>query len=175
MSGVNRVTILGNLGADPEIKRTQDGRPIVNLRVATSESWRDKGSGERREKTEWHRVVIFNEGLAKVCEQYVQKGTTVYIEGKLRTREWEDQQGQKRYATEVVLEAFGGTLQIIKGGMGREGSGDDFGGGGGDDRTGYGSSRSGGRSASSGGRSPAGSGKGSGYRPAGDIDDEIPF
>lgn len=173
MAGVNRVTLVGNLGADPEIKRTQDGRPIVNLRVATSESWRDKQSGERREKTEWHRVVVFNEGLAKVCEQYMQKGTTVYVEGKLRTREWEDQQGQKRYATEVVLEAFGGTLLILKGGMGREGSGDDFGGGG--DR---GGGSGGGRGASSNRSSGGGGGRsggGGGYRPGGDLDDEIQF
>lgn len=110
---VNRVTLLGHLGADPEVRRTQDGRAIVNLRVATSDTWRDKASGERREKTEWHRVVIFNDGIAKVAEQYLRKGSKVYLEGSLQTREWEDQQGQKRYATEVVLQAFGGQLVLL--------------------------------------------------------------
>lgn len=110
---VNKVTLLGHLGADPEVRRTQDGRAIVNLRLATSDTWRDKASGERREKTEWHRVVIFNEGLAKVAEQYLRKGSKVYLEGSLQTREWEDQQGQKRFATEVVLQQFGGQLVLL--------------------------------------------------------------
>jgi single-strand DNA-binding protein len=109
---VNKVILVGNLGADPEIRRTQDGRPIANLRVATTDSWRDKASGEKREKTEWHRVVIFNEGLCKVAEQYLKKGAKVYIEGQLQTRKWQDQQGQERYSTEVVLQGFNGTLTI---------------------------------------------------------------
>jgi len=99
---VNKVILIGNLGADPEIKRTQDGRPIANLRIATSETWRDKNSGERKEKTEWHRVVIFSEGLCKIAEQYLKKGAKVYIEGQLQTREWTDQSGVKKYSTEVV-------------------------------------------------------------------------
>ena len=114
MSGsVNKVILVGNLGADPEIRRTQDGRPIANLRLATSESWRDKTSGERREKTEWHRVVVFNEGLCKVIEQYVKKGSKVYLEGSLQTRKWTDQSGQERYATEVVLQGFNAVLTML--------------------------------------------------------------
>lgn len=199
MSGsVNKVILVGNLGADPEIRRTQDGRPIVNLRIATSESWRDRNSGERREKTEWHRVVIFNEGLAKVCEQYLKKGMKVYLEGQLQTREWEDQQGQKRYSTEVVLQGFNSTLTMLDGpgggrggaagggGGGDFGGGDDFGGGG--ERGGWG----GGAGGSGGGRGNYGGGRGAsasggasggaggargGYNPppASDMDDEIPF
>lgn len=110
---VNKVILIGNLGADPEIRRTQDGRPIANLRIATSESWRDKNTGERRERTEWHRVVIFNEGLCKVVEQYVKKGSKVYIEGQLQTRKWQDQSGQDRYSTEVVLQGFGCSLTML--------------------------------------------------------------
>ncbi|MGB8289594.1 MAG: single-stranded DNA-binding protein, partial [Rhizobium ruizarguesonis] len=106
---VNKVILIGNVGADPEIRRTQDGRPIANLRIATSETWRDRNSGERREKTEWHTVVVFNEGLCKVVEQYVKKGAKLYIEGQLQTRKWQDQQGQDRYSTEVVLQGFGST------------------------------------------------------------------
>ena len=112
---VNKVILVGNLGADPEIKRTQDGRPIANLRVATSESWRDKSTGERREKTEWHSVVIFNENLCKVVEQYLRKGSKVYIEGQLQTRKWQDQSGQDRYTTEVVLQGFNGQLTMLDG------------------------------------------------------------
>ena len=112
---VNKVILVGNLGADPEIRRTQDGRPIANLRIATSESWRDKNTGERREKTEWHRVVVFNEGLCKVVEQYVKKGSKVYIEGQLQTRKWTDQSGVEKYSTEVVLQGFGGTLTMLDG------------------------------------------------------------
>lgn len=110
---INKVTLLGNLGADPEVRRTQDGRPIANLRIATTESWRDKATGERRERTEWHRVVIFNEGLAKVAEQYLFKGSKVYIEGQLQTRKWEDQNGQDRYSTEVVLQGFGSQMVLL--------------------------------------------------------------
>ena len=112
---VNKVILVGNLGADPEIRRTQDGRPIANLRIATSESWRDKNSGERKEKTEWHTVVIFNEGLCKVAEQYLKKGSTVYIEGQLQTRKWTDQAGVEKYSTEVVLQKFRGELTMLGG------------------------------------------------------------
>ena len=110
---VNKVILIGNLGADPEIRRTQDGRPIANLRVATSESWRDKATGERREKTEWHRVVIFSEGLCRVVEQYLKKGAKVYIEGQLQTRKWTDQQGVERYSTEIVLQNYNSTLTML--------------------------------------------------------------
>ena len=112
---VNKVILVGNLGRDPEIRRTQDGRPIANLRIATSETWRDKNSGERREKTEWHSVVIFNEGLCKVAEQYLKKGSKVYVEGQLQTRKWQDQQGQERYSTEVVVQGFNGALTMLDG------------------------------------------------------------
>ncbi len=122
---VNKVILVGNLGADPEVRHTQDGRPIVNLRVATSESWRDKGSGERRERTEWHRVVIFSEGLCRIAEQYLQKGSKIYLEGQLQTRKWEDQQGQERYTTEVVLQGFNSTLTMLDS---RVGGGDRAGG-----------------------------------------------
>ena len=126
---VNKVILVGNLGADPEIRRTQDGRPIANLRVATSESWRDRNTGERRERTEWHRVVVFNEGLCKVVENYLRKGSKVYIEGQLQTRKWQDQSGQDRYSTEVVLQGFNSTLTMLDGRS--EGSGSqDYGGGG---------------------------------------------
>ena len=110
---VNKVILIGNLGKDPEIRRTQDGRPVANLRVATTDSWRDKTSGERREKTEWHSVVIFNEGLCRVAEQYLKKGAKVYIEGALQTRKWQGQDGQDRYSTEVVLQGFNSTLTML--------------------------------------------------------------
>ena len=110
---VNKVILVGNVGADPEIRRTQDGRPIANIRLATSETWRDKNTGERKEKTEWHRVVVFNEGLCKVVEQYVKKGSKLYIEGALQTRKWQDQTGNDRYTTEVVLQKFRGELQML--------------------------------------------------------------
>lgn len=114
MSGsVNKVILVGNLGKDPEIRRTQDGRPIANLTVATSESWRDKATGERKEKTEWHRVVIFSEGLCKIAEQYLKKGSKVYLEGQLQTRKWTDKDGVEKYSTEVVLQGFGGTLTML--------------------------------------------------------------
>jgi single-strand DNA-binding protein len=133
---VNKVILIGNLGADPEIRHTQDGRPIANLRVATSDTWRDKSSGERRERTEWHRVVIFNENLAKIAEQYLKKGAKVYLEGQLQTRKWEDQSGQERYTTEVVLQGFNAQLTMLDGkqrdsstgeGEQRSGGGGDFG------------------------------------------------
>jgi single-strand DNA-binding protein len=112
---VNKVIILGNLGKDPEIRRTQDGKPICNLTVATSESWRDKVTGERKEKTEWHRVVIFSEPLCKVAEQYLKKGSKVYIEGSLQTRKWTDQSGVEKYSTEVVLQGFNSAMTLLDG------------------------------------------------------------
>jgi single-strand DNA-binding protein len=118
---VNKVILIGNLGKDPEVRRTQDGKAIVNLTVATSESWRDKSSGERKEKTEWHRVVIFNEGLCKVAEQYVKKGSKVYLEGQLQTRKWTDKDGAEKYSTEVVLQGFGGVLTMLDGPKGETG------------------------------------------------------
>jgi len=129
---VNKVILIGNLGADPEVRHTQDGRPIVNLRLATTDSWRDKSSGERREKTEWHRVVIFSEGLARVAEQYLRKGAKVYVEGALQTRKWEDQSGQERYTTEVVLQGFNSTLTMLDGRQQSGGATESGGGGGGD-------------------------------------------
>jgi len=158
---VNKVILIGNLGADPEVRRMQDGRPVVNLRVATSESWRDKATGERKEKTEWHRVVIFNEGLAKIAEQYLKKGSKIYLEGALQTRKWTDQQGVEKYSTEVVLQGFNSALTMLD----RAGGG----GGGGDygDSSDFGSSRPAPRE-----RQPAMAG-GGGKR--GDLDDEIPF
>jgi single-strand DNA-binding protein len=126
---VNKVILVGNLGADPEIRRTQDGRPVANLRVATSDSWRDKATGERRERTEWHRVVIFNEGLCRIAEQYLKKGAKVYLEGQLQTRKWQDQQGQDRYSTEVVLQGFNSQLTMLDrvGAGGAGGAGGDAG------------------------------------------------
>ena len=112
---VNKVILIGNLGKDPEIRRTQDGRPIANLRVATTETWRDKTSGEKREKTEWHSVVIFNEGLCRVAEQYLKKGAKIYVEGQLQTRKWQGQDGQDRYSTEVVLQGFNSVLTMLDG------------------------------------------------------------
>ena len=157
---VNKVILVGNLGADPEVRRTQDGRPIVNLRVATSETWRDKASGERKEKTEWHRVVIFNEGLAKVAEQYLKKGAKVYLEGALQTRKWQDKDGQDRYSTEVVLQGFNSQLTMLDRAGG--GAGADYGGSSGGD---FGSP---GPTAA---RRPAMAGAGK----RDDMDDEIPF
>ena len=134
---VNKVILVGNLGKDPEIRRTQDGRPIANLSIATSETWRDKGTGERKEKTEWHRVVIFSEPLCKIVEQYLKKGAKVYIEGALQTRKWTDQAGVEKYSTEVVLQGFNSTLTMLDGrsgggagNFGSDDSGGDFGSGG---------------------------------------------
>ena len=118
---VNKVILVGNLGKDPEIRRTQDGRPVANLSVATSESWRDKASGERKEKTEWHRVVVFNEGLCNVIERYLKKGAKVYLEGALQTRKWQDKDGQDRYSTEVVLQGFNSVLTMLDGRAGAGG------------------------------------------------------
>lgn len=164
---VNKVILVGNLGADPEIRRTQDGRPIANLRIATSETWRDKASGERREKTEWHRVVIFNEGLCRVAEQYLKKGAKVYLEGQLQTRKWQDQSGQDRYSTEVVLQGFNSQLTMLDG-RGGGGGGGDYQSEGGND---FGSS---GPSASREPR-PAGGAGGAGSGRRDDMDDEVPF
>ena len=125
---VNKVILVGNLGADPEIRRTQDGRPIANLRIATSENWRDKATGERKEKTEWHRVVIFSEGLCRIAEQYLKKGSKVYLEGQLQTRKWTDKDNIERYSTEVVLQGFNSTLTMLDGRAGGgSGAGDDSG------------------------------------------------
>ena len=120
---VNKVILVGNLGKDPEIRRTQDGRPIANLSIATSETWRDKNSGERKEKTEWHRVVIFSEPLCKIVEQYLKKGAKVYIEGALQTRKYTDQSGVEKYSTEVVLQGFNSTLTMLDGRSGGGGGG----------------------------------------------------
>lgn len=157
---VNKVILVGNLGADPEVRNTQDGRPIVNLRIATSERWRDKSSGEQREKTEWHRVVIFSEGLCRVAEQYLRKGSTVYIEGQLQTRKWQDQDGNDKYSTEVVLQGFNATLTML--------------GGRGDNNGDSGGSYGGSRSNDQGG----GGGRPQASAPAfdsGGMDDDIPF
>jgi len=181
---VNKVTLIGNLGADPEIRRLNSGDSVVNLRIATTDTWRDKASGERKERTEWHSVVIFNEGLVKVAEQYLKKGSKVYIEGSLQTRSWDDQSGQKRYATEIVLQRFRGELQMLDGrGEGGSGGEGGFGGGGSADRGGGGGRSGGGYSGGGGGRSggsggggsSTGGGYGGGNRPSSDMDDEIPF
>ena len=110
---VNKVILVGNLGADPDVRSTKDGRPVVNLSIATSENWRDKNSGERREKTEWHRVVVFSEGLCRIAEQYLKKGSKVYVEGQLQTRKWQDDNGNDRYTTEVVLQNYGGVMTML--------------------------------------------------------------
>jgi single-strand DNA-binding protein len=166
---VNKVILVGNLGADPEVRRTQDGRPIVNLRIATSENWRDKATGERREKTEWHRVVIFSEGLCRVAEQYLKKGAKVYIEGALQTRKWQDQSGQDKYSTEVVLQGFNAVLTMLDGRSGGGGS-DAYESGGGGRDVDFGSS---GPSSAPRERRPAMAGAGGARRD--DMDDEIPF
>ena len=157
---VNKVILIGNLGADPEIRRTNDGRPIANLRVATSENWRDKATGERRERTEWHRVVIFNEGLCRIAEQYLRKGSKVYLEGQLQTRKWQDQSGQDRYSTEVVLQGFNSQLTML------DGRGEGAGAGGGD----FGRS-----SPMESERGPSAGRSGGGSSLAEELDDDIPF
>jgi single-strand DNA-binding protein len=177
---VNKVILIGNLGADPEIRRTQDGRPIANLNIATSETWRDRTSGERKEKTEWHRVVIFNEGLCKVAEQYLKKGAKVYIEGQLQTRKWQDQNGVDKYSTEIVLQGFNSTLTMLdgrgegggasEGGRGASRGGNDFGGGGGGYGDDYGQPATSGPS-----RGGSGSGASGGGNFSRDLDDDIPF
>ena len=158
---VNKVILVGNLGKDPEIRRTNDGRPIANLSIATSESWRDKNSGERKEKTEWHRVVIFSEGLCKIAEQYLKKGSKVYLEGQLQTRKYTDKDGVEKYSTEVVLQNFNSTLTMLDtrgGGAGGAESSDDFG-----------------AQSAAPARKPAMAAAGSGGGRRGDMDDEIPF
>lgn len=154
---VNKVILIGNLGADPEIRSMQDGRPVANLRVATSESWKDKTSGERRERTEWHRVVIFNEGLCRIAEQYLRKGSKVYLEGQLQTRKWE-KDGQDHYSTEVVLQGFNATLTMLDSRSG--GSGE------------YASNGNGGSDFGRSGAMDQGGGSGSFDK---ELDDEIPF
>jgi len=171
---VNKVILIGNLGRDPEVRSFQNGGKVCNLRIATSETWKDRNTGERREKTEWHSVAIFQEGLVRVAEQYLKKGSKVYIEGQLQTRKWQDQSGADRYSTEVVLQGFGGTLTMLDGpggGSGGGGGGGYGGGGGGNDYGGgydSGPSQGGGNDYGSGG----GGGGGGGSR---DLDDEIPF
>ena len=154
---VNKVILVGNLGRDPEVRHTNDGNPIVNLSVATSETWRDRSSGERRERTEWHRVVIFNDRLGEVAQKFLQKGSKVYLEGQLQTRKWTDQQGVEKYTTEVVLNRFRGELPMLDS---RSGGGEDFGGG-----SGGGEGGDFGKPSGGGGPAPGG----------GDLDDEIPF
>ena len=156
---VNKVILIGNLGRDPEVRNTQSGDPIVHLNLATSESWKDKNSGERREKTEWHRVVIFNENLGRIAQQYLRKGSKVYIEGALQTRKWQDQSGVEKYTTEIVLQRYRGEMTML------DSRADGGGGGGG----GFGDS-SGGAGGGGGGGDFGGGGGG-----GGDLDDEIPF
>ncbi|QUS35632.1 single-stranded DNA-binding protein [Falsirhodobacter algicola] len=168
---VNKVIIVGNLGRDPEVRSFQNGGRVVNLRIATSETWRDRTSGERKERTEWHSVAIFSEPLGKIAEQYLRKGSKVYIEGALETRKWQDQSGQDRYSTEVVLRPFRGELTLLDG---RDGGGASAGGGGGYEDRGGGYDYEGGSSgggASRGGARPQGGGGGR----SNDFDDEIPF
>jgi single-strand DNA-binding protein len=159
---VNKVILIGNLGRDPETRTMQDGNPVVNMSLATSESWRDKNSGERREKTEWHRVVIFNEKLAEIAQKYLRKGSTIYIEGQLQTRKWTDQSGQEKYSTEVVLQRFRGELTMLGGRGDSQGGGTSMGGGD------YGGPNEMAGPASA----PDAIGGGGG---GGDLDDEIPF
>ncbi|MET0407916.1 MAG: single-stranded DNA-binding protein [Hyphomicrobium sp.] len=170
---VNKVILVGNVGKDPEIRRTQDGRPIANLSLATSDTWRDKATGERKEKTEWHRVVVFSEPLCKIVEQYIKKGSKLYVEGALQTRKWTDQSGAEKYSTEVVIQGFNGTLTMLDGAAGGRGasvgmqeSGPDYGADGG-----FGSS-SGSSSGDTRRVAKSGGSKG-GFDKA--IDDEIPF
>jgi single-strand DNA-binding protein len=162
---VNKVILIGNLGRDPEVRTLQDGTKVANLSVATSESWRDKASGERRDRTEWHRVVIFNERLAEVAERFLKKGSKIYVEGQLQTRKWTDQGGQERYSTEVVLQRFRGELTMLDGRGGGGGGGESAGGG--DFDNGAPPARGGGFGGPSGGASGGSS--------RGDLDDEIPF
>ena len=182
---VNKVILVGNLGRDPESRSFQNGGKVVNLRIATSESWKDRNSGERKEKTEWHSVAIFNEGLANVAERFLRKGSKVYIEGQLQTRKWQDQNGQDKYSTEIVLQGFNSVLTMLDGPQGGAGGGgggrggDEWGGGGGDfgggsSGGGYGGGNRGG--GSSGGGSGGGSRGGSmGGGFADDLDDDVPF
>lgn len=180
---VNKVIIVGNLGRDPEVRSFPNGGKVVNLRIATSETWRDKASGERKERTEWHSVAIFNEAIGKIAEQYLKKGSTVYIEGQLETRKWQDQSGADRYTTEVVLRQFRGEMTLLGGRDGGSSGGTDEGGredyqGGGGSSGGYsGGGGGGGRAGSGGGGSGSGgsSSGGTGGGGRSDMDDEIPF
>ena len=169
---VNKVILIGNLGRDPEVRSFPNGGKVCNLRIATSEQWRDKATGERKERTEWHSVAIFNEGLVRIAEQYLRKGSTVYIEGQLETRKWQDQSGADRYTTEIVLRPYRGEMTLLGGrgdGSGGGGGGGSYGG----DSGGYGNDRSGGGGYDS-GRGSSGGGYGGGAG-ANDMDDEIPF
>ncbi|MEB8386276.1 single-stranded DNA-binding protein [Rhodobacteraceae bacterium KMM 6894] len=176
---VNKVILIGNLGRDPEVRTFQNGGKVCNLRIATSETWKDKTTGERKERTEWHSVAIFNDGLVRIAEQYLRKGSKVYIEGQLQTRKWQDQSGQDRYSTEVVLQGFGGTLTMLDGpGGGGGGGGGDRGGdrggySGGNDDNRFGGGGGGNDGGYGGGGGPSGGGGGS--APSRDFDDEIPF
>ena len=178
---VNKVILIGNLGRDPEFRSMQDGTRLANMSLATSETWRDKNSGERRERTEWHRVVVFNDHLVNVIEKYLRKGSKIYVEGQLQTRKWTDNQGQEKYSTEVVLQRYRGELTMLDGrqdgGGGDYGGGGDFGGGsagGGSGGGGSGGGGSGGGGSGGGGSSGGGSGS-SGGSGGGDLDDDIPF
>jgi single-strand DNA-binding protein len=166
---VNKVILVGNLGADPEIRSLNSGDRVANLRIATSETWRDRSSGERKEKTEWHRVVIFNDNLVKVAEQYLRKGAKVYIEGSIQTRKWTDQSGQEKYSTEIVLQKFRGELTMLDGRG--DGDRDSMGGGGGDYGGGYG----GGGGGFGGGQGQRNQSSGPREDFSADLDDEIPF
>jgi single-strand DNA-binding protein len=169
---VNKVILIGNLGRDPEVRSFQNGGKVCNLRIATSETWKDKNTGERKERTEWHSVAIFQEGLVRIAEQYLKKGSKVYIEGKLQTRKWQDQSGQDRYSTEVVLQGFDGVLTMLDGREGGGGGGGGYSGGGGGGGGGYDDR------GSFGGPSDDRGGSGGGYGGGGggsDLDDEIPF
>ena len=161
---LNKVMLIGNLGADPEIRSFQNGGKVCNLRIATSETWKDRNTGERQERTEWHTVAIFSEGLVNVCENYLKKGSKVYVEGQLQTRKWQDQQGNDRYSTEVVLRGFNGTLTML------DGRGE--GGGGGRSGGGQGGGWNQGGGGSGGGQGGGSQGGGAGYD---DLDDDIPF
>ena len=182
---VNKVIIVGNLGRDPESRSFQNGGKVVNLRIATSESWKDRNSGERKEKTEWHSVAIFNEGLANVAERFLRKGSKVYIEGALQTRKWQDQSGNDRYSTEIVLQGFNSVLTMLDGAPGQGGAGGGGSRGGSDDWGGgndFGGGASGGGSrggGSQGGGSQGGGSQGGGFGQGGgyadDLDDDVPF
>lgn len=184
---LNKVMLIGNLGRDPEVRSFPNGGKVCNLRIATSERWRDKSTGENREKTEWHQVSVFNEGLVRICEQFLRKGSKVFIEGQLQTRKWQDQSGADRYSTEVVLQGFNGTLTMLDGrgegggaggggggdgGYDQGGSGGGYGGGGGGNQGGYGGGSGGGNY---GGGSQGGGSGSQGGGGNSDLDDEIPF
>jgi single-strand DNA-binding protein len=167
---VNKVILIGNLGRDPEVRSFQNGGKVCNLRIATSENWKDKNTGERREKTEWHSVAIFQEGLVRIAEQYLRKGSKVYIEGQLQTRKWQDQSGQDKYSTEVVLQGYGGTLTMLDG---RDGGGVGAPSGGG---SGYDNRQDGGYDSGYDSGYSSGTAQGGGTpAPSRDLDDEIPF